>query len=129
MTKLGRVLGEHADRTVRIFVDLAHEVREVSLTGPRARRCLITAVAVALSVTIAQAMHLPYVWWAGISGFMSAQATLPADGTPVPLIGIDASATPALMPRNDAVMAAWTKELPGLLDRLKQAGTLQNGTK
>jgi uncharacterized membrane protein YccC len=77
MTKLGRVLGEHADRTVRIFVDLAHEVREVSLTGPRARRCLITAVAVALSVTIAQAMHLPYVWWAGISGFMSAQATLP----------------------------------------------------
>jgi hypothetical protein len=59
----------------------------------------------------------------------SAQATLPADGTPVPLIGIDASATPALMPRNDAVMAAWTKELPGLLDRLKQAGTLQNGTK
>lgn len=51
------------------------ELREVQFAGPRARQASITALVVAISVGIACAMHLPEVWWAGISGFMSTQAT------------------------------------------------------
>ena len=35
------------------------------------------ALSTALSVVIALALHMDYVWWAGISGFMSMQATRP----------------------------------------------------
>jgi Predicted membrane protein len=37
----------------------------------------MTALSTALSVVIALALHMDYVWWAGISGFMSMQATRP----------------------------------------------------
>ncbi len=53
------------------------ELVEIRPTGPRARQCTITALSVALSVTAALALHMDYVWWAGISGFMSTQATRP----------------------------------------------------
>jgi uncharacterized membrane protein YccC len=57
------------------IVGVFQELREIQFAGPRARQASITALAVAISVGIACAMHLPEVWWAGISGFMSTQAT------------------------------------------------------
>jgi len=57
---------------------LVREVRALSLEGPRARLATMAAASVALSVIAALALHLPDVWWAGISGFISTQATRPA---------------------------------------------------
>ena len=59
------------------FATLWQEVREIQFTGPRARQSTMTALSTALSVVIALALHMDYVWWAGISGFMSMQATRP----------------------------------------------------
>ena len=53
------------------------ELREIHLVGPRARQCTMTALSVAFSVTAALILHMDYVWWAGISGYMSTQATRP----------------------------------------------------
>lgn len=57
---------------------LWEELRELPEPGPRARTCLMATLAVILSVTAALALHLENVWWAGISAFMSTQATRPA---------------------------------------------------
>ena len=59
------------------FGTLWQEVLEIQFTGPRARQSTMTALSTALSVVIALALHMDYVWWAGISGFMSMQATRP----------------------------------------------------
>jgi uncharacterized membrane protein YgaE (UPF0421/DUF939 family) len=59
------------------FRIIAQELWAIRLTGPRAHQCTMTAISVALSVTAAQALHMDYVWWAGISGYMSTQATRP----------------------------------------------------
>jgi uncharacterized membrane protein YccC len=56
---------------------LWQELKELPLTGPRARFPLMAALSVVLSTIIAQAMHLDNVWWAAISGFMASQATRP----------------------------------------------------
>ena len=50
------------------FPIIARELWAIRLTGPRAHQCTMTAMSVALSVTAAQALHMDYVWWAGISG-------------------------------------------------------------
>jgi uncharacterized membrane protein YccC len=65
---------------LRIFEALRivwQELRTIQLTGPRARQSTMTALSVSLSVAAALALHMDYVWWAGISGFMSMQATRP----------------------------------------------------
>jgi uncharacterized membrane protein YccC len=59
------------------FGTLWQEVKGIQFTGPRARQSTMTALSTALSVVIALALHMDYVWWAGISGFMSMQATRP----------------------------------------------------
>ena len=56
---------------------LWQELKELSLTGPRARFPAMATLSVVLSVIIAQAMHLDNPWWAGISGFMACQASRP----------------------------------------------------
>jgi uncharacterized membrane protein YccC len=56
---------------------LWEELKELSQPGPRARTCLMATLAVTLAVAAALAVHLPDVWWAGISAFMSTQATWP----------------------------------------------------
>jgi uncharacterized membrane protein YccC len=57
---------------------LGREVREIDVGEARARQASVAALSVMLSVTIAQWLHFDEVWWAGISGFMSTQATRPA---------------------------------------------------
>ena len=57
------------------FRALGHELGEMRLSGPRGRQCTLTALSTALSVAIALALRMDYVWWAGISGFMSMQAS------------------------------------------------------
>ena len=57
---------------------LRRDLAEITLRGPAARQSTIAALSVALSVLAAIALHLPDVWWAGISGFMCSQATRPA---------------------------------------------------
>jgi uncharacterized membrane protein YccC len=59
------------------FGTLWQEVVGIQFTGPRARQSSMTVLSTALSVVIALALHMDYVWWAGISGFMSMQATRP----------------------------------------------------
>lgn len=67
-----------AVRTVGNALDsLAAEARDLRFTGPRARLASMAAIAVVLSAAVACAMHLPHVWWAAISGFVSTQATRP----------------------------------------------------
>ena len=53
------------------------ELRGLQMSGPRARQAGIAAISVVLSVTAALWLHLDMPWWAGISGFMSVQATRP----------------------------------------------------
>ena len=62
----------------RIVAALGPDLRELAWRGPRARQCLMAAVTVVVSVQLAALAHLPDLWWAGISGFMSLQATHPA---------------------------------------------------
>jgi uncharacterized membrane protein YccC len=57
------------------------ELTEIDVAGPRAQQASMAALAVAISVTVASAMHLPDAWWAAISGFISTQATRPASVT------------------------------------------------
>jgi uncharacterized membrane protein YccC len=57
---------------------LWEELKELPGPGPRARTCLMATLAVTLAVAAALALHLPDVWWAGISAFMSTQAAWPA---------------------------------------------------
>ncbi len=59
------------------FGSLWQEVRGIQFSGSRARLSTMTALSTSLSVVIALALHMDYVWWAGISGFMSIQATRP----------------------------------------------------
>jgi uncharacterized membrane protein YccC len=54
---------------------LLNELRELSLSGPRAKTCIITTLSVVISVVVALWLHLDNAWWAGISGFMVSQAT------------------------------------------------------
>jgi uncharacterized membrane protein YccC len=54
------------------------EVKELPEPGPRARTCAMATLAVILSVAAALALHLENAWWAGISAFISTQATRPA---------------------------------------------------
>jgi uncharacterized membrane protein YccC len=61
-----------------LCADLAQELRELSLTTPRARQCTAAALSVALSVAIALWLRIDEVWWAGISAFICSRSTLPA---------------------------------------------------
>jgi uncharacterized membrane protein YccC len=54
------------------------DLLDIRPSGPRAVIATISALAVTLSMTIACAWNLPDVWWAGISAFVSSQATRPA---------------------------------------------------
>lgn len=53
------------------------ELTDIRPAGPRARQETITALSVGISVTLALLGHMDMPWWAGISGFMSVQATRP----------------------------------------------------
>jgi uncharacterized membrane protein YccC len=81
---------------------LGEDIRELS-QGPRARFCTSATLSVALATIVALAMHLDNAWWAGISGFMSSQATRPASLTKGALRVIGTLAGAAL----GLVMASW----------------------
>ncbi|VTZ48916.1 conserved membrane hypothetical protein [Methylocella tundrae] len=76
------VLTTAVAREARGFFDfldaLIADLKELSFTGPRARFSASAALSVGLATVIALAMHVDNVWWAGISAFMSSQATRPA---------------------------------------------------
>jgi uncharacterized membrane protein YccC len=74
MTPLSEAFVLVRDATVALGRDLI----EVPLIPERRRQSTTTALAVALSVVVALAMHLDDAWWAGISAFVSSQATAPA---------------------------------------------------
>jgi uncharacterized membrane protein YccC len=57
------------------------ELREMAPRGPRARQATVTALAVAIAAAFALLGHMDMPWWAGISGFMSVQATRPGSVT------------------------------------------------
>ncbi|PPQ35281.1 FUSC family protein [Rhodopila globiformis] len=59
-------------------VALRQELAELHLLSDRGPRCTMTAVSVALAVMLALMLRLQDAWWAGISGFVSMQATAPA---------------------------------------------------
>ena len=54
---------------------LGKEIGELDRPGPRARLCVMAALSVALSVLAALALRLDNPWWAGISGYVSIQAS------------------------------------------------------
>jgi uncharacterized membrane protein YccC len=60
---------------------LGQEMAELDRPGKRARLCLMASLSVAISVTAALALRLDNPWWAGISGFVSVQATRPGSIT------------------------------------------------
>src|SRR5271166_2239297 len=63
---------------MREIVDtLWHETKELVEPGPRWRICAMASLSVMFSVLLALALQLDNPWWAGISGFMSTQATRP----------------------------------------------------
>ncbi len=66
------------DIAERGVVALLRESGTLSFSGERARLAAMAAGAVVLAVVLANALHLPDVWWAGISAFISTQATRPA---------------------------------------------------
>ena len=53
------------------FRTIWEELLEVRFTGPRALRSAMTTLSTSLSVTAALALHMDYVWWAAMSGFMA----------------------------------------------------------
>jgi uncharacterized membrane protein YccC len=53
------------------------ELATISLAGPRARMATMLALSTCFSTVIALTLHLDYVWWAAISGYMCLQATAP----------------------------------------------------
>jgi uncharacterized membrane protein YccC len=57
---------------------LWQELRALDPAGPRARMATMLAVSTCLSTVAALALHLDYVWWAAISGYMCLQATAPS---------------------------------------------------
>ncbi len=57
---------------------LYQDLIELTASGPRARRCAMTALAVALAIAAALVLHVDEAWWAAISAFMCSQATAPA---------------------------------------------------
>lgn len=60
-----------------LFAALRADLLDITLRGPRARQGTIAALSVGISVTLALLGHMDMPWWAGISGFMSVQATRP----------------------------------------------------
>ena len=69
---------EQLARLGAIIADIGHELSELSLSGPRARICAATALAVVATVAIASALHMPDLWWAGLSASRAIMATRPA---------------------------------------------------
>ena len=59
----------------RILRASALEVRELAFDTTRWRQSLMAALVVPLAITMALALRLDSVWWAGISGFMTVLAT------------------------------------------------------
>ena len=47
------------------FGSLWQELLEIKFSGPRARQSTMIALSTALSVVVALALHMDYVWWAG----------------------------------------------------------------
>ena len=60
-----------------LLTSLWADLGDIRPAGPRARQATITALAVGISVSFALLGHMDMPWWAGISGFMSVQATRP----------------------------------------------------
>ncbi len=60
------------------LADLGRETAAIRFSGDRATLCTAIALAVVLSVTVAQWASLDDPWWAAISGMMASQATRPA---------------------------------------------------
>jgi len=59
----------------RILQTAGLEIRELVLDTTRWRQCLMASLVVPLAITMALALQLDSVWWAGISGFMTVLAT------------------------------------------------------
>lgn len=54
------------------------DLLDIDMAGPRARFAAMASMSATLAVVAALALHLDNVWWAGISGFVSCQASRPA---------------------------------------------------
>ncbi len=57
---------------------LWQEAAELDRPGARTRLCVMSALAVALAVLASMALRLDNPWWAGISAYVSIQASSPA---------------------------------------------------
>jgi uncharacterized membrane protein YccC len=58
----------------RLTDDLAGDLRELTLAGPRANAALRSALATTIAVLVALALHLDNPFWAGISGVVLVQS-------------------------------------------------------
>jgi uncharacterized membrane protein YccC len=56
---------------------VAAELGELTITGPRARAAIAAALAVGVAIVLALALRLQDVFWAGISAFVCTQASQP----------------------------------------------------
>ena len=65
---------------IGLWESLREDLKELSL-GRHARFCTSATLSVALATVVALAMHVDSAWWAGISAFMSSQASRPASFT------------------------------------------------
>ncbi len=59
----------------RALGDVWAELREVAAPGARGRQGLMVAASVPLATVLALALRLEFVWWAGITAFMTTMAT------------------------------------------------------
>lgn len=78
----GRQLLPASLREVVVFLiaqveGICRELAGLTLSGPRARMATMLAISTCLSTVIALALHLDYVWWAAISGYMCLQTSAP----------------------------------------------------
>ena len=63
-----------ADLLTRLTDDLVGDLRELTLTGPRANGALRSALTTVVAVLVALTLHLDNPWWAGISGVVLVQS-------------------------------------------------------
>ncbi|WP_180982408.1 FUSC family protein [Methylocella silvestris] len=99
MSGIGDAIRAEGEALSSIFSELAADLKEASLSGPRARFCAASALSVGVATIVALAMHVDDVWWAAISAFMCSQASLPASLTKgvLRMIGTIVGALVALM--------------------------------
>jgi uncharacterized membrane protein YccC len=75
LSGVGADLADGGRLVSRILSTSVLELRELVFDTSRWRQCLMASLVVPLAITMALALDLDSVWWAGISGFMTVLAT------------------------------------------------------